>query len=119
MNEAAGNAVLDGGSLDGREHHVEPDTAELLVVMEDRARNLYVRAAESRPYRMDGRCLSMSIGAGLPTPFLWHLSRPSSGVLRHPRSNSASTNPGAVTQRTVVGSDRGVQSGTSSASAVW
>jgi hypothetical protein len=42
MNEAAGNAVLDGGPLDGREHRVEPDTAELLVVMEDGARHLYV-----------------------------------------------------------------------------
>jgi hypothetical protein len=42
MDEAAGNAVLDGGPLDGREHHVEPDTAELLVVMEDGARHLYV-----------------------------------------------------------------------------
>ncbi len=42
MNEAAGNAVLDGGPLDGREHHVEADTAELLVVMGDGARHLYV-----------------------------------------------------------------------------
>lgn len=42
MNEAAGNAMLDGGPLDGREHRVEPDTAELLVVMEDGARHLYV-----------------------------------------------------------------------------
>jgi hypothetical protein len=35
MNEAAGNAVLDGGPLVGREHRLEPDTAELVVVMED------------------------------------------------------------------------------------
>ena len=41
MNEAAGNAVLDGGPLDGRDR-LEPDTAELLVVMEDGARHLYV-----------------------------------------------------------------------------
>jgi hypothetical protein len=40
MNEAAGNAVLDGGPLDGREHRLEPDTAELLVVMEYGARHL-------------------------------------------------------------------------------
>jgi hypothetical protein len=42
INEAADNAVLDGGPLDGREHPVEPDTTELLVVMEDGARHLYV-----------------------------------------------------------------------------
>ncbi len=42
MNDAAGNAVLDGGPLDGREHHVEPDTVELLVVMEDGDSHLYV-----------------------------------------------------------------------------
>lgn len=43
MNEkTAGNAVLDGGPLDGREHRVVSDTAELLVVMEDGARHLYV-----------------------------------------------------------------------------
>jgi hypothetical protein len=41
-NENAGNAVLDGGPLDGREHPVVPNTAELLVVMEDGARHLYV-----------------------------------------------------------------------------
>jgi hypothetical protein len=35
LDENAGNAVLDGGPLDGREHSVEPDTTELLVVMED------------------------------------------------------------------------------------
>ena len=42
MNEAAGSAVLDGGPLDGMEHRVVPNTAELLVVMEDGARHLYV-----------------------------------------------------------------------------
>jgi F0F1-type ATP synthase assembly protein I len=43
VNEkTAGNAVLDGGPLDGREHRVVSDTAELLVVMEDGARHLYV-----------------------------------------------------------------------------
>ena len=41
-NEAPGNAVLDGGPLDGREHRVESDTTELLVVMEDGARHIYV-----------------------------------------------------------------------------
>ena len=42
MMQAAGSAVLDGGPLDGRAYRVEPDTAELLVVMEDGARHLYV-----------------------------------------------------------------------------
>ena len=42
MSEEAGNAVLDGGPLDGKKHPVEPGTAELLVVMEDGARHLYV-----------------------------------------------------------------------------
>ena len=32
----------DGGPLHGREHHVDPDVAELLVVIEDGARHLYV-----------------------------------------------------------------------------
>jgi hypothetical protein len=41
-NDHAGTAVLDGGPLDGREHRVVPDTAELAVVMEDGARHLYV-----------------------------------------------------------------------------
>ena len=41
-NEAPDNAVLDGGPLDGREHRVESDTTELLVVMEDGARHIYV-----------------------------------------------------------------------------
>jgi hypothetical protein len=42
LNEDAGTAVLDGGPLDGREHPVESNTAELLVVMEDGARHLYI-----------------------------------------------------------------------------
>lgn len=42
LNEAARSAVLDGGPLDGREHHVEPDATELLVVMEDGSRHAYV-----------------------------------------------------------------------------
>ena len=33
-NSNPGNAVLVGGPLDGREHHVEPDTDELVVVMD-------------------------------------------------------------------------------------
>lgn len=42
LNANAGNAVLDGGPLDGREHRVEPDAVELLVVMEDGSGYLYV-----------------------------------------------------------------------------
>jgi hypothetical protein len=41
LNENAENAVLDGGPLDGREHRVKADSAELLVVMEDGSRYLY------------------------------------------------------------------------------
>ena len=36
------SAVLGGGPLDGREHSVEPDTTDLLVVMEDGSRYVYV-----------------------------------------------------------------------------
>jgi hypothetical protein len=53
-NENGGNAVLDGGPLDGREHSVEPNTAELIVVMEDGARHLYV-ACDRVQARPDGR----------------------------------------------------------------
>jgi len=49
LNEDAGTAVLAGGPLDdGREHPVEPGTAELLVVMEDESRHVYVACPESR-----------------------------------------------------------------------
>jgi hypothetical protein len=54
LNENDGNAVLDGGPLDGREHRVEPDTAELLVVMEDGSRHLYV-ACDRVQALSDGR----------------------------------------------------------------
>ena len=56
LNADAGNAVLEGGPLDGREHQVEPGTEELLVVMEDGARHLYgaCQRVERRP---DGRLL--------------------------------------------------------------
>jgi hypothetical protein len=56
LNANAGNAVLDGGPLDGREHRVDPDSAELLVVMEDGARHVYAwcRRVQRRP---DGRLL--------------------------------------------------------------
>lgn len=54
VNGAAGNAVLDGGPLDGREHPVEPDTTELVVVMEDGARHLYTACQRVQPLP-DGR----------------------------------------------------------------
>lgn len=49
-------AILVGGPLDGREHQVDPDTGELVVVMDDGARHQYVssRRVERRP---DGRVL--------------------------------------------------------------
>lgn len=56
LNWDAGNAVLDGGPLDGREHPVEPDTTELVVVMDDGARHLYA-ACERVQRRPDGRLL--------------------------------------------------------------
>lgn len=54
LNEEPESAVLDGGPLDGREHPVESDTAELLVVMEDGARYLYI-ASERVQALPDGR----------------------------------------------------------------
>jgi predicted alpha/beta hydrolase len=53
-SEAAGTAVLDGGPLDGREHPVEPETDELLVVMSDGARHRYV-ASQRVQALPDGR----------------------------------------------------------------
>jgi predicted alpha/beta hydrolase len=41
-------ALLDGGPLDGREHPVQPDTVELMVVMADGAQHRYVRSARVR-----------------------------------------------------------------------
>ena len=54
VGENAGNTVFDGGPLDGREHPVESDTAELLVVMADGARHLYV-ASDRVQALPDGR----------------------------------------------------------------
>jgi hypothetical protein len=54
LNEPEGSAVLDGGPLDGREHRVEPNATELLVVMEDGARHVYV-ACERVQALPDGR----------------------------------------------------------------
>lgn len=52
----AGNAVFDGGPLDGREHRVDPGTTELLVVMEDGSRHMYT-ACQRLQRRPDGRLL--------------------------------------------------------------
>ena len=54
LNENTGTAVLDGGPLDGEEHRVERDTAELLVVMEDGSRYRYV-ASDRVQALPDGR----------------------------------------------------------------
>jgi hypothetical protein len=56
LNADAGNAVLAGGPLDGREHQVEPGTDELVVVMHDGARYLY-DASGRVELRPDGRVL--------------------------------------------------------------
>jgi hypothetical protein len=53
-SETAGIAVLDGGPLDGREHPVESNTDELLVVMTDGARHIYA-AGHRRQKLPDGR----------------------------------------------------------------
>lgn len=53
-DEEARSAVLDGGPLDGREYRVEPDTSELIVVMEDGARHRYI-ACERVQALPDGR----------------------------------------------------------------
>jgi hypothetical protein len=56
QNQNTGNAVLDGGPLDSREHQVEPDTAELMVVMADGSRHLYA-ACDRRQTLPDGRAV--------------------------------------------------------------
>jgi hypothetical protein len=56
LNADAGNTVLVGGPLDGREHRVDAGTTQLVVVMEDGARHLYA-ACESVQKRPDGRML--------------------------------------------------------------
>jgi predicted alpha/beta hydrolase len=54
--EAAEVVVLEGGPLDGREHPVEPNTAELMVAMADGAEHRYVRSGR-RLVRRDGNVL--------------------------------------------------------------
>ena len=41
--EAADVVVLNGGPMDGREHSIEDDTAELCVVMTDGQQHRYRR----------------------------------------------------------------------------
>jgi hypothetical protein len=55
-NADSGNAVLVGGPMDGREYQADPIADELVVVMEDGARYVYVlsQRVELRP---DGRLL--------------------------------------------------------------
>jgi hypothetical protein len=55
-NADSGNAVLVGGPLDGREHQLESDADQLVVVMEDGGRYLYV-VAQRVELRPDGRLL--------------------------------------------------------------
>jgi len=73
MNDDAAIAVLDGGPLDGREHPVEPHTAELLVVMQDGARHLYV-AGHRHQALPDGRVVPVFEYRGRDYPL-----RPSAG----------------------------------------
>ena len=53
-DKSDGTVVLDGGPLDGREHVVEGEAAELLVVMTDGAQHRYV-ASERVQSLSDGR----------------------------------------------------------------
>ncbi len=78
LNANAGNAVLDGGPLDGREHRVEPDAVELLVVMRTDPGISTSRARESRNCPMDKWCPSLSIGDGITHSVLL-AAKPSTG----------------------------------------
>lgn len=51
---AADTAVLNGGPLDGREHSVEEDAADLCVVMTDGQQHRYRRTNTTQPLS-DGR----------------------------------------------------------------
>jgi hypothetical protein len=51
-------AVLEGGPLDGREHPVQVDTDDLLVVMTDGAQHRYVVSERVRTLA-DGRVASI------------------------------------------------------------
>ena len=53
-NAVAGSAVLSRGPMDGREHPIEDETAELCVVMTDGQQHRYRRTAEVQPLP-DGR----------------------------------------------------------------
>ena len=64
-------AILVGGPLDGREHQVDPDTGELVVVMDDGARHQYVfeqagGAKAGRPSATGLRVSRSGISAPLP-----------------------------------------------------
>ena len=61
--EAADVVVLNGGPMDGREHSIEDDTAELCVVMTDGQQHRYRRtiATQSLP---DGRLAQVFEWAG-------------------------------------------------------
>jgi len=54
----ANTAVLEGGPLDGREHPVQANTDDLIVVMTDGARHRYV-ASDKVQTLADGRVASI------------------------------------------------------------
>jgi hypothetical protein len=45
-SDVADMAVLDGGPVDGREHPIQSDSEELLVVMTDGQQHRYERTAQ-------------------------------------------------------------------------
>lgn len=68
-SDGADTALLEGGPLDGREHPIEVDTAELIVVMSDGARHRYIESSRVQS-RNDGKgraCIRVSRSA-LPAP---------------------------------------------------
>lgn len=67
MSGSSGDAVLDGGPLDGRVHRIEPNAAELLVVMEDGARHLYVASDRVQAFP-DGRVVPVFAYRGREYP---------------------------------------------------
>jgi hypothetical protein len=62
-NAVAGTAVLGRGPMDGREHPIEDETAELCVVMTDGQQHRYRRTAEVRRLP-DGRVAVLFDWAG-------------------------------------------------------
>ncbi len=66
--ELANISVLDGGPLDGQEHTVQGDTAELIVVMTDGAQHRYTKSDRVQALQ-DGRVVPVFEHRGRHYPF--------------------------------------------------